>query len=209
MYGIVKKRFRTWAGATNENSAMLKSDLEPQSCKVLEHGPILKDVFHCRYFKINTVSDSVTVELCGALKNAVAIGAGMIDALECGANTKAAVIRLGMVEILSFVEKFYGDVKKETFFESCGVADLIATCYGGRNRKCAELFVRTGKSFEVIEKEILNGQKLQGPHTLHALYKILKENELTESFPLFTAISKVVYEGHPPPTLIDMLKDHF
>ena len=63
----------------------------------------------------------------------------------CGANTKAAVIRLGMVEILSFVEKFYGDVKKETFFESCGVADLIATCYGGRNRKCAELFVRTGK----------------------------------------------------------------
>ena len=33
-----------------------------------EHGPILKDVFHCRYFKINTVSDSVTVELCGALK---------------------------------------------------------------------------------------------------------------------------------------------
>ena len=35
---------------------------------MLEHGPILKDVFHCRYFKINTVSDSVTVELCGALK---------------------------------------------------------------------------------------------------------------------------------------------
>lgn len=33
-----------------------------------EHGPILKDIFHCRYFKINTVSDSVTVELCGALK---------------------------------------------------------------------------------------------------------------------------------------------
>lgn len=63
----------------------------------------------------------------------------------CGANTKAAIIRLGMVEILAFVEKFYGDVKKETFFESCGVADLIATCYGGRNRKCAELFVRTGK----------------------------------------------------------------
>lgn len=70
----------------------------------------------------------------------------------CGANTKAAVIRLGMVEILSFVEKFYDDVKKETFFESCGVADLIASCYGGRNRKCAELFVRTGK----VEHNIFN-----------------------------------------------------
>ena len=63
----------------------------------------------------------------------------------CGANTKAAIIRLGIVEILKFAETFYEGVKKETFFESCGVGDLIASCYGGRNRKCAELFVRTGK----------------------------------------------------------------
>lgn len=178
-------------------------------CRITEHASILKDVFHSKYFKINTVADSVSVELCGALKNAVALGAGIADALACGANTKAAIIRLGIVEILSFAEKFYEGVKKETFFESCGVGDLIASCYGGRNRKCAELFVRTGKNFDDIEKEYLNGQKLQGPHTLQELYKILKKHELTDSFPLFTAISKVVYENYPPSTLIEMLKDHF
>ncbi|XP_051573959.1 glycerol-3-phosphate dehydrogenase 1-like protein isoform X1 [Myxocyprinus asiaticus] len=178
--------------------------------KVLESGLLFKELLQTPNFRITVVDDADTVELCGALKNIVAVGAGFCDGLQCGDNTKAAVIRLGLMEMIAFAKLFSKDdsVSSTTFLESCGVADLITTCYGGRNRRVAEAFARTGKSIEELEKEMLNGQKLQGPLTSAEVYHILKQKGLVDKFPLFTAVYQICFEGKPVEDMITCLQSH-
>lgn len=82
--------------------------------------------------------------------------------------------------MIKFCETFYPVHSSRTFFESCGVADLVTTCYGGRNRKVADAFARVKgeKSIEQLEKEMLNGQKLQGPETAKEVNALLKSKNL-------------------------------
>ncbi|CAD6185681.1 unnamed protein product [Caenorhabditis auriculariae] len=173
-----------------------------------QDGMMLKRLFHTDNFRINVVEDAHTVELCGALKNVVACAAGFTDGLGFGDNTKAAVIRLGLMETTKFVEHYYPGSNLQTFFESCGIADLITTCYGGRNRKVCEAFVKTGKSLAEVEKEMLNGQSAQGPLTAEEVYLMLEKTNLTAKFPLFTAVHKICQGQMKAPELIDCLRNH-
>jgi len=145
------------------------------------------------------------------MKNVVALGAGFCDGLGYGGNTKAAIIRIGLKEMQKFCKVFYGDrqIKDETFLESCGVADLVTTCFGGRNRKCADIFAKniaagTPKAWDVIEAEELNGQKLQGTGTAQDVMKAIKAKGVVDDFPLFSQIHKIAFEGAKPETIIDM-----
>ncbi|KAF7721609.1 glycerol-3-phosphate dehydrogenase [Apophysomyces ossiformis] len=172
-------------------------------CVNVEDGNVFHKLFHTDYFRINVIQDHVGVQLCGALKNVVAVGAGFSDGLGYGSNTKAAIIRLGLMEMRKFGQTFFGDmVKNETFFESCGVADLITTCSGGRNRKVAEAFAKTRKPIEQLEAELLNGQKLQGTLTAQEVHEFLVARNMVTEFPLFNTVYRIVYEGAPVDSIV-------
>jgi len=177
-------------------------------CKDMKMAPVLRNLFQANHFRVCVVDDVDAVEVCGALKNIVACGAGFVDGLKLGDNTKAAVIRLGLMEIIRFVEVFYPGAKLSTFFESCGVADLITTCYGGRNRKVSEAFVTGNKSIVELEAEMLNGQKLQGPLTAEEVNYMLKSKGLEEKFPLFTAVHLICSSQKKPIEFIDCIRTH-
>jgi len=169
------------------------------------NGRLFQELFHMSFFRVSMQPDVAGVEICGALKNIVAIAAGFCDGLGLGTNTKAAVIRIGLMEMIKFAKTFFNNVKSETFFESCAIGDLITTCFGGRNRKIAEAFIKTGKTFEELEKELLNGQKLQGVSTTAEVNTLLRNKQLTQEFPLFTVIFKICFEGLSPQDMFDHL----
>uniref|UniRef100_A0A0D9VAU6 Glycerol-3-phosphate dehydrogenase [NAD(+)] n=1 Tax=Leersia perrieri TaxID=77586 RepID=A0A0D9VAU6_9ORYZ len=152
------------------------------------------------------VEDIEGVEFCGTLKNVVAIAAGLVDGLDMGNNTKAAIMRIGLREMRAFSKLLFPSVRDSTFFESCGVADLITTCLGGRNRRVAEAFARNGgkRSFDDLEAEMLHGQKLQGVSTAKEVYEVLTYRGWQELFPLLSTVHEICI-GQLPPTSISSL----
>lgn len=178
--------------------------------RIKENGLLLKEALQTPYFRIVVSKDAEVVEACGALKNIVAVGAGFCDGLGFGDNTKAAVIRLGLMEMIKFSEVFYPSHDPKIFFESCGVADLVTTCYGGRNRKVAEAFSREkgAKTIAQLETEMLNGQKLQGPETAKEVNVLLKSKNMEDRFPLFTSVHRICTGVENVQSFLDGLKNH-
>jgi len=167
--------------------------------RVPENAKVFKTLFQTPAFIVAEVQDVEGAEMAGTLKNIVAVGAGICDGLGYGSNTKAAIIRRGLIEMKELASRMFPSVREETFLESCGVADLVASCYGGRNRRVAAAFAEGGgeKSMETLAEEMLKGQKLQGKLTADEVHAVLQRNQWEADFPLFTTIHKIVNSELP------------
>jgi glycerol-3-phosphate dehydrogenase (NAD+) len=154
----------------------------------------VKKLFHRKYFHVRLVSDVAGVSLGGALKNVVALAAGWVDGLGWGDNAKAAVMRVGILEEVKFGKMFFADsCKTETFTEeSAGMADVVTSCMGGRNFRCAKMSIERNLSIDKIEEQELNGQKLQGTSTAYEVNSFLKSQGKENEFPLFTAVYNIL-----------------
>ena len=159
-----------------------------------EQGKLFHRLFDAPFFNVTVINDVEGAEMAGTLKNIVALAAGFVDGCKLGENAKAAVLREGLLEMRKFAKAMYSTVRDETFYESCGVADLIATCYGGRNHRCGKAFAECqgSKTFAELEKELLNGQKLQGALTSNEVMEVLKMKNWVKEYPLFTAVECIV-----------------
>ncbi|KAJ5717483.1 hypothetical protein N7488_003129 [Penicillium malachiteum] len=175
------------------NFSKVKLQALPSDYPPVDHA-VLKSLFHRPYFHVRVVNDVAGVSISGALKNVVAIAAGWVVGMGWGDNAKSAVMRVGLMEMVRFGDRFFGaTIEQRTFTEeSAGVADLITSSSGGRNFRCAKYSVERNQPIEEVERTELNGQKLQGTLTAVEVNKFLKKQGMEDEFPLFTAVYRIL-----------------
>ena len=132
----------------------------------------VQDLFMTDRFRVYTTDDVIGVELGGALKNIIALGAGIADGMGFGDNAKAALMTRGLAEIMRLGEKL--GAERETFAGLAGTGDLIVTCTSmhSRNRRCGFL-IGEGMAPDEAVKEV--GMVVEGMFTAEAAYELAKE----------------------------------
>lgn len=168
--------------------------------KDMKYASDVQDLFMNSYFRIYTNDDIIGVEIGGAVKNIIALAAGVIDGLGYGDNTKAALLTRGMKEISRVGIALGG--KAETFYGLTGMGDLIVTCTSmhSRNRR-AGLLIGKGMNVDDALKEV--GMVVEGVKACRAFYH-LKE-KINISMPITDGLYKGLFEGKDPKVIIDEL----
>jgi glycerol-3-phosphate dehydrogenase (NAD(P)+) len=144
-------------------------------------------------FRAYTSDDMVGVEVGGAVKNVLAIGAGMSDGLGFGANTRVALITRGLVEMTRLGVAL--GARRETFMGLAGMGDLMLTCTDNlsRNRRMG-LALAAGKSVEEAQEEIQ--QVVEGVLAAEAVHEVAEK--LGIEMPICHQVYRILYEGASP-----------
>ncbi|WP_425446004.1 NAD(P)H-dependent glycerol-3-phosphate dehydrogenase [Dethiothermospora halolimnae] len=150
----------------------------------------IQDVFMSPKFRVYTNPDVTGVELGGALKNIIALGAGISDGLGYGDNTKAALMNRGIIEIARLGEKM--GAKKMTFAGLSGIGDLIVTCTSmhSRNRRAG---IKIGEGMSLKEAVDSIGMVVEGVKTNKAAYNLSLKYGV--KMPITEEIYNVLYKG--------------
>ena len=155
----------------------------------------VQGVFGAPWLRIYTNDDALGVELAGALKNVIAIAAGIVDGVGLGANAKSALLARGLVEIARFGLAL--GARAETFFGVAGVGDLATTCFSpeGRNRSFGEAIAR-GDAAKGLLDPGSTGSVVEGAPTAKAVHAWA--SRLGISMPITEAVYAMVFEGLSP-----------
>jgi glycerol-3-phosphate dehydrogenase (NAD(P)+) len=151
-------------------------------------------------FRVYSNPDAVGVELGGALKNVIALGAGICDGMGLGQNAKATLLSRGVIEIARLGAALGGE--RRTFFGLSGMGDLMTTCYSAtsRNRTFGERIGRGERPQDVIAStaQIAEGVKSAAPvHDLAAKHRL--------SLPISEEVYQVLHEGKEPRETVESL----
>lgn len=152
----------------------------------------VQDIFNCHFFRVYTNGDVVGVELGGAVKNVIAIAAGIADGLGFGSNTRAALITRGLAEISRLGQAL--GARGETFAGLAGMGDLVLTCTGelSRNRSVG-IQLGQGRTLDDILSEMR--MVAEGVKTTEST--CLLAAKLGVDMPIAFKVNEILYKNRP------------
>ncbi|MBI5573582.1 MAG: NAD(P)-dependent glycerol-3-phosphate dehydrogenase [Elusimicrobia bacterium] len=162
-----------------------------------KNSEIIQKIFSQPFLRIYTNTDILGVEVGGAVKNVIAIAAGIVYGMGLGDNSAAAIITRGLVEVARLGVKL--GAKKETFAGLTGIGDLVmtATSSNSRNRNFGEL-IGSGQSVKTAIKKI--GMVVEGVPTTEAVIKLSRKLKI--EMPITNEVYKIIFENKNPKNAI-------
>lgn len=159
-------------------------------CEDESMAKMLQNAFMSDVFRVYTSSDVIGIEVGGALKNVIALAAGIADGLGYGDNTKAALITRGIAEITRLGLKMGG--KAESFSGLTGIGDLIVTCASmhSRNRR-AGILIGQGKTMEEAMSEVQ--MVVEGVYSAKAALALSRKYKV--SMPIVEQVNEVLFNN--------------
>lgn len=150
-------------------------------------------------FKLNPIDDMIGAQICGAMKNIIAIGAGLINGLNFGKNTYAAYLNLALKEMKTLGIAL--DAKEETFYGLCGLGDLILTTSSSDSRNTSlGINIAQGKNIN----EAISKSACEGYSTLKQVLTLADNNNI--SLPICNVIYKIIFESFSPDSILNVFK---
>ncbi len=170
------------------------------ACPDIEVAEMVQDVFMGERFRVYASTDVVGVELCAALKNVIALSAGISDGLGFGDNTRALLITRGLTEIARLGSSLGG--RKDTFAGLAGVGDLIVTCTSmhSRNRR-AGILIGQGRAPQTAMREV--GAVVEGYYAAKSAHELAEKQRI--EMPIAAETYRVLYEGADPAEAVGKL----
>jgi glycerol-3-phosphate dehydrogenase (NAD(P)+) len=155
---------------------------------------------HSRRLRIYSSDDLVGAEVGGAVKNVIAIAAGVADGLGFGYNARAALITRGLAEITRLGVQLGG--RLETFMGLAGAGDLILTCTGdlSRNRRVGLLLAENRRLSDVLDTI---GQVAEGVHTARAVQQLARQHGI--EMPITEAVCRLLFDGQAAAAVVEEL----
>lgn len=173
--------------------SVAQKDLTAISCAStnMANAERVQKMFSNDYFRLYTNSDLIGVEVAGAVKNVIAIAAGILVGKKYGDDAKAALMTRGLAEITRLGVNYFG-ADPMTFSGLAGIGDLIVTCtsVNSRNWRCGKQ-LGEGKSLDYVLQNM--GQVVEGATTVKAVHELCEEKQI--DMPISEAIYRVLYEN--------------
>ena len=169
--------------------------------KKIKTRTLAKQALQNRYIKLRETRDVIGVEICGSIKNVIALSAGMLDGLKANDSTKAMFLTEAMHDMEEILESF--GAMKRTVTSFSGLGDLFLTCSSTKSRNFSfGKILGERRSKEEID-EYLKNTTVEGFYTLESIYKLLKNKKVT--IPIIDLIYDIAVEGEDPEKLLTFL----